>query len=52
MRLLLTMDRSCGDVELVELIVGFAMRVRAPGALVREWNAPVATGVMPAEEWR
>jgi hypothetical protein len=49
MRLLLTMYRLCGDVE---PMVGLAVRVRALGAADEQWDAPFATGVMPAGGWR
>lgn len=49
MCLTLTMNGWHGDVE---PMIGLAMRVRALGAAVQEWDAPVATYLMPTGGWR
>jgi hypothetical protein len=49
MRVLLTVYGSRGDVE---PMVGLAVQVRALAAAAEEWDAPVATGVMPTGGWR
>jgi hypothetical protein len=36
----------------VEPIVGLAVQLGAVGAVVEEWDAPVATGVMPTGVWQ
>ena len=49
MRVVSSTYGSRGDVE---PMVGLAVRVRALGAAAEEWDAPVATGVMPTGGWR
>jgi len=49
MRVLLSKYGSCGDVQPP---AGLAVQERALGADVEEWDAPVATSVMPAGGWR
>jgi hypothetical protein len=49
MRLLLTMYGSCGNVE---PMMGLAVQERGLGTEGEEWDAPIATGVIPAGGWR
>ena len=49
MRLVLTKYGSRGDVQ---PLVRLAVQERALGAEAEEWDAPVATSVMPAGGWR
>jgi hypothetical protein len=48
MRVLLTYG-SRGDVE---PMAGLAVQLRALGAAAEEWDAPVATGMLPTGGWR
>jgi hypothetical protein len=49
MRVLLTTYGSRGDVE---PMVGLAVQLGALAAAAEEWDAPVATGLMPTGGWR
>ena len=49
MRVLLSKYGLCGDVQPP---LGLAMQERALGADAEDWDAPVATSVMPARGWR
>jgi hypothetical protein len=49
MLVLLSTDRSRGDVA---PMVGLAVQPRVIAAAAEEWDAPVATGLMPSGGWR